>query len=127
MTGKRGNPEIPPKREKTENRGKPGKRESAEKGGPSPAPPGAPFYYEPCAEQPHCLKETVMFISIPSISRIPLGTNFGPILAYFGPPPGGLGNQEIAKSQNAEKGGISWNLLNLQEIYVISQNYRHFK
>ena len=33
------------KREKTENRGKPGKRESAEKGGPSPAPPGDPFYY----------------------------------------------------------------------------------
>ncbi len=33
------------KREKTENRGKPGKRESAEKGGPSPAPPGDPCYY----------------------------------------------------------------------------------
>ena len=34
------NPEISPKREKTENHGKTGKRESAEKGGPNPAQPG---------------------------------------------------------------------------------------
>ena len=42
---RRRNPEISQKREKTENRRKPGKRESAEKGGPSPAPPGDPFYF----------------------------------------------------------------------------------